>query len=753
MKHIEVSINTTASAVISVVEQMNNYVGATWADIAREIVETITSASEKAEVIVFAGETYKSSDIRRKFEHVAHSCDRNGQFDFRKYYVSGKVWAFTPEVHEIFESFDGFPNSAWLSMETGRIGALRYDAQKGQLQSIAPASIARDRIESYQRALDLSPMSVVYHQLEALLKHGPHIHWRLDFISPTILEDLPSNPIKPGKVIRHFWPNLSDSEVERLADEFADHLRRSNISVEVEITQDVVGIYDSPQGNFDSCMQGKGKYYKDLMQCVEKPLCIAVIKEGKITVARALLWPEVHLQDGTTIKLMDRIYYSSPLHLAAMQAWARENGYAYKHTQSIRSNAAIAPNCTNVDLSYSYVLLSRKLKPGCWDASPYLDTFRCCNLGERCLYIWSLGGQIELDRTNGSGGLLTEVPDCEWCSAKAEQELGGIWLCNTCYSNSVTCDCCSQLYDARHAVDTVDSGSICPECWANEGWTCESCGCNYTSATTGREVEYRNSNEQSGLYCPDCLDDIDATETCKIANCACIIPDSPSGYCQYHESQLFYQCNNCGALSPRENEIIIDLPHKHLHLCGNCNNRLSKYRYLDPIGIYQCSSCGEIRANRPDEKATIAGISIYCPDCLHEMQAPDDWIGDIPGRIIRPRTAPKSGIKPRNYSKSRLLEICRFWRAEENPHRLKRRIAEFVESRNNGTLPDFLQLHAAACAAYKQFPDLCPRLIYNENLGSWELWFIADSIYFILWYRLRRSSVTDNTYLFTGFTG
>lgn len=744
---------TTISISISVIEEMSSYIGATWADIAAQMVEAITSASSDAEVVVFAGENYEAEKIRRNFGHLARFCNGNGQFDFRRYYTAGKVWAFSPELHEIFDNFNGFPDSFWSSMETGRIGALKYDAQKGQILAIAPGAIAKNRIESYQRALDLSPVSLVSHQIEALLKHGPHIHWRLDYISPSILEELPGNPIKPGKIIRHFWPDLTNSEVERLADEFSDHLRRSNAAVDVEVTQNIISVYNSAQGDFESCMRGKGEYYRDLLQWVERSLCIAVIKEEKTVVSRALLWPEVHLQDGRKIKLMDRIYYSSPLHLAAMQQWAREHNYHYKKTQSIRSNVAIAPNGSNVDLSYSYILLSKKLNAGCWDNAPYLDSFRCCNIGERCLYIWSLGGQIELDRTNGSGGLLTETPDCEWCNNPALKEINGIWLCNDCYSNSVACDICDQLFDARQTVDTDDAGSICPECWANEGWTCESCGYNYTSATTGTEVEFRDSTETSGLYCPDCLNDVDSTAVCKIANCNCIIPDSPSGYCNYHESQLFYSCNNCGILSPRKREIIIDLPHKHLHLCGECNNKLSKYNYLDPIGIYQCSSCNKIRANRPDELATIAGVSIYCPDCLHEMQAPDDWIGEIPARIIRPRTAPDSGLKPQNYSKSRLLEICRFWRAEENPHRLKRRIAEFIESRNNGTLPDYLQLHAAACAAHRKFPDLCPRLQYNEHLGSWELWFIAESIYFILWYRLRRSSVTDKYYLFSGFTG
>lgn len=753
MERIINTIQTNNTCTISVIEEMNNYVGVTWADIAKEMVETITSASSEAEVIVFAGENYDAAKVRRNFEHVAHFSDRNGQFDFRRYYTAGKVWAFSPELHEIFNNFNGFPDSSWSSLETGRIGALRFDPQKGQLIAIAPGTIAKDRIESYQRALDLSPISLVCHQAEALLKHGPHIIWRLDYISPSILEELPGNPIKPGKVIRQFWPDLPDSEVERIADAFSDHLRRSNTAAEVEVTQDVVGIYNSTQGDFESCMRGKGEFYKDLLQWVEKPMTIAVIKEGRTTVARALLWPEVRLQDGSTIKLMDRIYYSSALHLAAMQQWAREKGYCYKKTQSVRSNAAVAPDGSNVDLSYSYVLLKTKLKPGCWDEAPYLDTFRCCNLGEKCLYIWSLGGQVELDRTNGSGGLLTETPDCEWCSNPAVKELDGIWMCSDCYNNAVDCDCCNQLFDARQAIYTDDAGSICPECWSSEGWQCESCGCNYTSATTGREVEYRDNSETSGLYCPDCLDEVDTTATCAVANCNCIIPDSHSGYCKYHESQLFYSCNNCGALSPREGEIIIDLPHKHLHLCEYCNNKLSRYNYLDPIGIYQCSCCGQIRANRLDERATIAGINIFCPDCLHFMQAPDDWIGAIPGRIIQPRTAPQGGLNPRNHSKSRLLEICRFWRAEENPHRLKRRIAEFAESRNNGTLSDFLQLHAAACAAHRQFPDLCGRFQYNERLGSWELWILAESAYFIFWYRLRKSRVTGNHYLFSGFVG
>ena len=141
--------NTSNTINIYIAEEMNSYVGAQWGDIAREMIETITSASKQAEVIVFSGEKYKAADVRRNFEHVTRSCDKSGQFDFRRYYTAGKVWAFSPELHEIFESFDGFPDSSWSNLETGRIGALKYDAQKGQLIAITPGAIAKHRIKSY----------------------------------------------------------------------------------------------------------------------------------------------------------------------------------------------------------------------------------------------------------------------------------------------------------------------------------------------------------------------------------------------------------------------------------------------------------------------------------------------------------------------------------------------------------------------------------------------------------------------------
>lgn len=745
-----ITVETTASnATLHIIEEMNAYVGNTWAEIAHEIVETITSACKQADVIVFDGKTFPCRDVQAKFEGLEKH-RRNGRFEWRKYYAANQTWAMTPEVDDLFRGFRGWPDNSWLALNLGRVGALRYDEEKGELVSISPNTIARDRETSYQRALDLSPASLTHGQVEGLLEFGPRCHWQLDHISPNTLEDLPGNPIRPGKVLRQIWPQLSNAEIEYLADKFSDHLRRSAAALDVRIIG-LVEAYNRPQGGFVSCMKKRGHYYQDLLQYLEVEPSVAAILEGETVVARAILWPNVCISHNIHLKLMDRIYYSTSLQLAALQKWGRRNGWFYKASQSTHSDRAISPADEEISLKGSFVRLAKELTVGCWTYAPYLDSFRATAIGSDRIHIWSSYDELELNQTDGYCGLLTSAPDCEWCGSPATTEMTGFWLCNECYNHAENCSNCGEFYDGRKGCHTEDCGIICAECWQNSGWICCCCRENFTSSTKATEVEYRSSDENSGQYCPQCLEDVEPRQRCAIGSCGCVIPDSPTEYCNFHQTQIYYTCNNCGTLSPRENEIVIDLPHKHLHLCSHCKSSLDKYNYLDPLGVYRCTSCGKLRANRPDDRATITGIEIYCPDCLHTMQAPDDWTEAMPPRIVRPQHRPATAPAPRDFSRTRLIEICRLYQTNPNAATLQTRLRDFTNCRDNCDALRFFDVHAGASKAARMFPHLC-KLSHHGSTNTWTLRFDMGDHVISLYYKIWIDSFYGNRSLMCGIT-
>ena len=735
-----ITVTTSATrATLCVNEERSVYASLTWADVAHELVVAIRQAAAAREEVEFDNKIHKSAEILRKFKNL-EPYFRGGRFDWRKYYCAGRVWAMSPECDELFRSFRGWPDSRWMSMEFGRLGAIRFDAAKARLEAVAPGAITKDREESYSRCLNLSPVTVTFSQVESLLEHGPHVHWRLDFISSSIIEDLPATPVRIGKIVRVLWPHLSATEVEHLCDKFAQHLRRNSKTLDVIVLDDVREGYNRPQGSFVSCMKGKGCFYDDLLASVKEAPKIAVIMDGKVITARAILWPVVQLPHDTTIKLMDRIYYCSALEQAALQRWARKNNWYYKTSQSTHCNKAVSPTDDEIDLKGSYIELTDEIEMGAWTYAPYLDTFRSVDIGSDRLQIFSSYCEVELNQTDGGGGLITSRPDCDWCGGIGTTDELGIWLCADCRDHAEECSHCGGWFDSRTGTETADAGLVCQDCGAN-AWSCTWCGESFVESHCA-EIESRDPEGLSGQLCPSCLETIEDERDedlpeCLTTNCHCLLTDSPSGYCVFHERQLFFNCLNCKTLTPRGERTFLDLGGYPVQLCPHCSKQLQRQRYLAPLWLYVCAGCDSILRNTVQDPATVTGIDIWCPDCAHQMRTPDDWQGPIPARI-RPRqlSQPSRPSQLSNLAKVRLMEICRFWQAERNKERLVRRLQDFVRTRDNGSVLDALQLHAAACAVERQFPEFI-RLEHPTTLDSWHLRFnVSADEDIILWYKI-----------------
>ena len=750
-----ITVTSSATrATLCINEEGGAYASITWADLAHQLVEAIQQAAAVAEEVEFDRRLYKSAEVLKKFKNL-ESFYRGGRFDWRKYYCAGSIWAMSLECDELFRSFKGWPDGKWLSMEFGRIGALRFDAAKARLESVSPASIAKDREESYKRCIDLSPITVTFSQVENLLEHGPHVHWRLDHISSSILEDLPATPVRIGKIVRVLWPNLTDAEVEHLADAFADHMRRNSKSLEVIVLDDVRDGYNRPQGSFVSCMKGKGCFYDDLLSSLKETPQIAVIMDGKTVTARAILWPAVNLPHGASIKLMDRIYYQSALEQGALQKWAKKHNYHYKTSQSTHCNRAVSPTDDEISLAGSFVELVDEAKMGAWEYAPYLDTFRSVDIGSDRLCIFSTYAEVELNQTDGGGGLLTSRPDCDWCGAQGEVDDLGFWLCGDCRQYADECPHCGQWFDSRSGVATDDDGIVCPQCWQDAGWTCTWCGSNFCASHLA-EIESRDPDGLSGQLCPSCLEQVqdeldEDLPQCLTTNCHCLLTDSPSGYCLHHEQQIYFSCDNCKRLTPRENRTHLDLGGYPAQLCQDCSRQLQRQRYLAPLWLYVCAGCDSILRNTVQDPATVTGIDIWCPDCAHQMRTPDDWQGPIPARI-HPRQSspsPRPSQPSSNLAKVRLLEICRFWQAEHNRERLVRRLQDLANPRDNGSVLDALQLHAGAVAAERMFPEFVS-LSHPATLDSWHLSFETEGESVILWYKIWTTPIYRHQALMCG---
>lgn len=195
-----------------------------------------------------------------------------------------------------------------------------------------------------------------------------------------------------------------------------------------------------------SCMRDKpvGEFYS-CFDCSP----VQLSRSGKL-VGRAILWHNVHLPDGNTISLLDRVYATTPSAEVAFLSWARANNYHHKEAQGMSVYSAVSPAGTSISLYKSCV-------KGDWseaDFLPYMDTFFNGDSDKsklRCNYEYSDGytlhetdGTAEGGPDDHEGEVRTE--DGDWIDEDEAVHIDGYGYVHQDDDNIAFCDGCGEYH-------------------------------------------------------------------------------------------------------------------------------------------------------------------------------------------------------------------------------------------------------------------------------------------------------------------
>ncbi len=296
---------------------------------------------------------------------------------------------------------------------------------------------------------------------------------------------------------RSFGLNTSDEEADRIAFLVGQHFPITNTYL-FEIlsgAEAVEAAYHSPEAeNWGSCMWGKK--YPDWY--AENPDSVSVLKilRGGNFVGRALLWKA---EDGTTV--LDRIYPSDDqgAHTRAAHEHARENGWEYKTSQSMKDGSL-----TSGDKD-----LIVRMKPSQSGLYPYLDTFKYTEddpSSSRTIRLSIFSRVFSFVDTCGAyvGGV--EELYCSSCDNVVSEEdaeyYDGVAYCEECFLNHFVhldyplpgggheegvfrrdetdeCDNCALRRRGRDLHSVNCNGrerDWCSECVEDDATSCEQCG-------------------------------------------------------------------------------------------------------------------------------------------------------------------------------------------------------------------------------------------------------------------------------------
>lgn len=571
------------------------------------------------------GERVSVSESEHVIQTIRKFCGPDG-FDFVGYFSSTEYWGGDPELSEILEDIAKFETPIWCQWRTGRLGYISIDREKATLLSIPPRKIARDELRATTTAARVAPRAFLYSVLRDLVSFGPESTW-LENQANLQWGNLPGNPIKPGKLLRKIVPGMAESWYVTKAEELAARIKQKfSLCEQIQVSHDLETIYDM-EGGFVSCMKGRGEYYRGLINAIPD-LKIAFIcdpdNSGRL-LGRAILWPDVQLSNGDSIKLMDRIYSSSELVRQSFRRFAKINGYYHK-VEDGHSCKYCSNEDGQINLSGAFVESSHTFCPGDWpDGAPYLDTFSETELGDNRIFCFANRCQISLRETNGEGGWLTDPPTCSICGAEITDTDAETWgdniYCASCAEHLEECIHCAQ-YSHPHqgGIWTVD-GFLCNLCEAL-ATQCKHCD-NWYYDVQMVDVE---TPEISGEICPSCLKKIEERyelQECSVNHCkTLILPDSPGHMCKYHRESLGKTCAHCGEWTPTDKATQIDV----YWLCPDCIRLLVQGNPLS-IGYY-CTECKSFYRGKP---AANCGHVVLCKECYTMGQAPEDY---RPPRVI-----------------------------------------------------------------------------------------------------------------------
>lgn len=591
------------------------------------------------------GERISISESEHVMQTVREYYTPENGFDFLGYYCNTDFWGADPELSEILEQICWEQTPIWSQWKTGRLGYIAIDREKATLLSIPPRKIARDELRATTTAARVAPRAFLYSVLRDLVSFGAESTW-LENQANLQWGNLPGSPIKPGKLLRKIVPGMGESWYISKSEELASRIKqRFSLCDQIKVSHDIESIYNMG-GTFVSCMKNKGELYKGIMEAFpDVSIAYLTDAENGRLLGRAILWPDVRLSSGDSIKLMDRIYSVSELVRQSFRRYAKINGYHYK-IEDGHSCKYCSTGERELSLSGAYVTSSHMFSPGDWrQGAPYMDTFSQLDLGDDRMFCFTASAQVSLRETNGDGGWLTDPPTCSVCDREITRTDAETWgdsiYCSSCAQHLEECIYCGRYsHPDQGGIWTVD-GFLC-DCCEHHASQCESCN-KWFYDVQMREIDIPGI---TGEICPSCFEKLDSKydlRECNVLHCrTLILPDSPGEMCNHHASTLGHVCAECGEWTSTESATQFGT----FWFCPDCVKLLLESTPLN-VG-FRCTNCGTFKKGKP---AANCGNIVLCKECYTMEQAPDDY------RPPRPRITPP----PTELPETKLSNTLKIW--------------------------------------------------------------------------------------------
>lgn len=291
--------------------------------------------------------------------------------------------------------------------------------------------------------------------------------------------------LKPAKLLRALYPDLSDSEITSHASKLSYKLRllaNPNTSVvKVSTTPSEIYIMESC---FESCMRDQPQSWFQIYDDLPHT-SIAYIEEDGILKARALIHDQVfdnnkvHYRDSTqgsyeTLRIMDRIYAEDDDYEVLMIQWAKENGYWYKERQSASVDYYIKPDGQKVYLHDIYILCGDLAAEG-YEGVPYIDTFCRYSADYKIMTRFNCDTNTSFSNTDGTDTqrilVRTDYSFCSRCGDKCYNEdlylvysstFEEIYVCSYCRRSYYHyCDQCDEYHHTFNFNSSTESCTCC----------------------------------------------------------------------------------------------------------------------------------------------------------------------------------------------------------------------------------------------------------------------------------------------------
>lgn len=398
--------------------------------------------------------------------------------------------------------------------------------------------------------------------------------------------------LKTGKVLRLLSPRIPEKkdwsrEIEVLSGYVADELRGDSADssgVEVsDIPSEVYTLpYREPKDVANSCMRGKERerfaFYDDMENCR-----IIFVKDGRYCIGRALLWDNVRVEsmnrksegvstdypEGSTIRIMDRVFARDRHVLASLTKWARDNNYFVKRYPD-RSSCHEYVHPTTGEIHWFNrisVPTGFELTENSYTEIPYLDTFCFAVEGDDRLYTWN--GDLDaatLQNQEGEGDFLTG-------------------------HRQNICDCCGYRYLVDDLHEGPDGNLYCDGCFDDKFEVCSRCG-----EVCDRE-DARRVGKWDDTLCPDCAEEVAVQCTCCgnwfFDNDVSLVGDDYlcDDCFTEHEDEIA-PCSTCGTLWYEENLRPLMVKTKQLSLWGD------KPQFVRDHNTLVCPDCEKVEVEK-----------------------------------------------------------------------------------------------------------------------------------------------------------